>query len=110
MEYFKKVYIKSKDDLPKEKGGYDTELGYIYFNPNNLKIEGKGNRIDNVEWWVDNINWYLLPVSLPEVTDEEIDEMRFATLGVIGHEDIDNAYIDGFKKGAKWMRNKMQGL
>lgn len=69
METFKKVYIKSEEDLPKEDGYYivhssiflDTRDAHFvnYTNDNYPEYDKK--------IWMDNYDWYLQP--LPEQTE-----------------------------------------
>lgn len=65
-EIYKKVYIRSEEDLPKEekeyfvglKGNYDRTIDvYCYYSDNDIAIKQ----------WMDNIDWYLQPI---EITDE----------------------------------------
>jgi hypothetical protein len=73
-QYYRKVEIKSVDDLPKEDGFYIVEFKDseyredVYFNKNAINT------------WLDDYSFYLLPVDhLPEVsktievTDEDIE-------------------------------------
>jgi len=71
-ETYKKVYIRSADDLPKEDGNYiahdkvsNATYPYCKFNNN----EGS-------KFWLQCIDWYLHPIEpLPvPVTDEMIKE------------------------------------
>jgi hypothetical protein len=96
-ELFKKIYIKPEKGLPKKKGSYFCyPLKGIKLIPKNRTY----NALDraNVVFWVDCIDWYLLPVEQP--TDEEIDLK--AKNNWINENNI-SAFIDG----AKWMRDKL---
>lgn len=94
-ELFKKVYIKSGDDLPK------CELGVRHYAHQRI-----GNIIytDVVwTWRTNDIDWYLLPVSLP--SDEEI-EKEFPVTGDENLFELD--YANTMKRdGVKWMRDKL---
>jgi len=64
-ELYKKVYIKSEADLPKEDGVYIAH-SKIFDKVGNWKFKNYEN--DNFpeyckKQWLDNIDWYLLPVS-----------------------------------------------
>jgi len=65
MEYFVKVFIKSEDDLPKKDGVYFVcykrykEGSTHYWNTN----------LARKNTWLTEIDWYLKPVELPEITD-----------------------------------------
>jgi hypothetical protein len=72
-EIYKKVYIKSEADLPKEKGTYIVSLHPVartgnesmttyLFNPNN------NNHINS---WQRDIDWYLQPIEQPKTTTKE---------------------------------------
>jgi len=65
MEYFKKIYIKTKDDLPKEGICYVHEKLYedsilMLFN------FATGHR----RLWVKNIDWYLQLVTEEELQND----------------------------------------
>lgn len=69
-ELFKKVFIESESDLPKEKGIYlfsrRNERFYLYkpFDPESKNSDPQG--------WVNLFDWYLLPVE-STLSDEEIN-------------------------------------
>ncbi len=62
-EYYKKVYIKSESDLPKEEGEYivssNHDKAVEFFFPDNPY---------DISDWVEDIDWYLQPISQPEPT------------------------------------------
>ena len=72
-ELYKKVYIKSESDLPKENGTYFVRIktppftqelsavGYIW-----AKNISKVNR-----FWLDKVDWYLQPIAQPKISAEE---------------------------------------
>jgi len=109
-DYFKKVYIKSEADLPKEEGYYfvgtkantDRKMDLFYWRFTNF-AQGR-------ECWLNDIDWYLLPVSIP--SDEEIEKWAEEESKVEIEEDgevktystcISEFYIEG----AKWMRDEL---
>jgi hypothetical protein len=71
-ETYKKIYIKSESDLPKETGVYfceDKLTGVnitIPFNPN--------SQIDVAEW-MNYITWYLLPTQDDQAIIEKQEEL-----------------------------------
>lgn len=99
---YRKVYIKSEDDLPKESGVYyvgkrDFEKGLFHFDPNG---RGKLQEYD-VSYWIEFVEFYLLPVELP--TEEEIDDK-------FNNSPLNSIHPDRFKsEGAKWLLNKILG-
>ena len=96
MEYFKKVFIKSEEDLPKEMitiFAFSDEAGEGF----DIKV----NPLD--QGCLDNLlmfDWYLLPVELP--TDEEIEKW------IINDANWAKTFINGSIYGAKWMRDKFK--
>lgn len=54
MEAFIKKTINSQDDLPKESGNYFT-------NTYESRLSFMKDDIQNIEWWLDNVIWYLSP-------------------------------------------------
>jgi len=63
MEYYRKVFIKSAEDLPKKSDMYIVGInGEVKDFPIIIDEE-------DAEWSVKNIDWYLLSVELP--SDEE---------------------------------------
>jgi hypothetical protein len=106
-DYFKKVYIKSEDDLPKEAGFYfvnwtpghahNTTMGVVYYDESIKGLWfGKG--------WYD---WHLLPVTLP--SDEEIEaEIHKQCTFRAGDEEYTNSLNERERIiGAKWVRDKL---
>jgi hypothetical protein len=72
-QFYKKVYIHSKDDLPKTEGTYDclysdhVTFGKVVYNNSFASSSDI--------WWINKIDWYLLPIasleSKVEITDED---------------------------------------
>lgn len=97
MEYFKKVLIQSKNDLPKLAGYYFAQ--HIRLGKNNYSFHPDLYKIND---YVEDFDWYLLPVQLP--TDEEIWQYAFERFP--GYRDIPGTITDGcFIEGAKAMRD-----
>ena len=105
MEYYRKVFIKSKEDLPKE-----MITVFTFSDEAGEGFDIKVNPLD--QGCLDNLlmfDWYLLPAELP--TDEEIRAdlaieiiARFSTKTSRGTAIAKNSFIDG----AKWMRDKFK--
>jgi hypothetical protein len=80
-QMFKQVFIKSKDDLPKENGEY-----FVCENKNNTTDPNRGYKEltvaiyfgDNSFHWLLCVDWYLLPVNSSEqYPDTEADGYVF---------------------------------
>jgi len=102
MEYYRKVFIKSEEDLPKERYNY-------YYFVHHVKADNNESAPFNNElkdYWLDHFDWYLQPIEeqpkteLP--TDEEINEEAYCWFSE-GSEA--SSY---WKSGAKWMRDKFK--
>lgn len=106
-ELFKKVYIKSEADLPKEMGDYlvlrKTGYGTLLHFPFEGDVGWKADRYN----WLHNVDWYLLPVSLP--SDEEIEaEIHKQCTFRAGDEEYTNSLNERERIiGAQWMRDKL---
>jgi hypothetical protein len=99
-EIYKKVYIKSKADLPEKSGTYivfvkdDDEINQWSYR--------KDSPNDDDKDWIEYIDWWFQPVK--DITDEEI-EMYFPTL----RENVLVTRNNNLRQeGAKWMKNKMK--
>ena len=60
-ELFKKIYIKSESDLPKEMG-----VGYVACNKE-LLIYNCTYSTHTKNFWLTDINWYLQPIHTAKV-------------------------------------------
>jgi len=69
MEYYKKVYIKSEADLPKENGTYFVKIKTPPFTQELAAVgfiwENDREHING--FWLNKVDWYLLPVPAPEI-------------------------------------------
>jgi hypothetical protein len=77
-ELFKKVYIRSEEDLPKKDGNYIVKDRENY-NPHYLPFVVSKAVINlNKDFWLNNIDWYLLPIAdeqwQEKLTDEQIEK------------------------------------
>ena len=103
MEYYKKVFIKSEDDLPKEEGRYiygwgnidirvNSGTSIVYYDPNDDKEE--------FTEMIESYDWYLLPVEFPtdeEIIDYALDYVRHKSLKPANKGLIKDALIIGAK-------------
>lgn len=103
MEYYKKVFIKSKRDLPQASGEYFVGYKAQHTTATLFYLIGGDRLTDDPQYWIDVIDWYLLPVESPEITDEMIDEWAdktaIETTGKSKHGHIIKAAL---YTGAKW--------
>lgn len=97
MELFKKVYVNSDTDLPKD-GLYiahykmyktDSPAGTILSQYDHLNSHKKQN-------WLERIDWYLQPVSLPDKDAiieklNELNKLRKSYIVFLGEQLSDNA-------------------
>jgi hypothetical protein len=70
--YFKKVFIKSENDLPKVKGRYavgikGTPFHPLYLNANDFDpdvdlTKAKCNAVASKKYWLETFDWYLKPI------------------------------------------------
>lgn len=105
---YKKIEIRSVDDLPKEKGIY---FSFAVDEDENLEPkmvlgEYDPENSECVKEWMKFCKWYLLPVH--EVTDEEIEEyaQRFTLMTTLGDQELLQENLrKGIIYGAKWMRD-----
>jgi hypothetical protein len=76
-EIYKKVYIKSEKDLPKESGLYYAHYRDVFISSDKI-LDNRIGRIiwfdlrPNVTWvnWDTQVEWYLQPITQPN--EEEI--------------------------------------
>ena len=100
MEAFIKVYIKSEDDLPKYGEGEllcQLKSGKIGYYP-----------IGTIRCDYERVDWYLKPVEIPEISDEDVALFVFSCPGNSGSVIIDKTVEIGFKLGAKWYRAELK--
>ena len=107
-ELFKKVYIKTEADLPKESDYYitDRSVNTYYTKDIGFKLSSHGDLV--------HVAWYLQPCppQLREVTFEELDDKAedYASREDANREQfIDGAAYDGFVDGFKWCLEQMKG-
>jgi len=113
-ELYKKVFIRSEADLPKEEGIYFVGIKTALYEPEDVggvgSIESYHFNCDE-DNWLKEIDWYLQPIeplpapvtdaqqSTKEITDEEIENTSIA---------YDEPFRSGFEYGAKWLRDKQK--
>jgi hypothetical protein len=102
MELYKKVYIKSEEDLPK-KGIYITRFGSLIYRNELWKLpDGDRSYLDFTDFKVD---WYLQPIELP--SDEEIENELNKVLPERNNS-FTRGYENGWNECAKWMREQFK--
>jgi hypothetical protein len=97
MELYRKVYIKSEADFPKEDGVYyvacfgsNKDLAWYSFNKSHK---------ENQNFWNRAVDWYL--ILEPEITDADIE----AWAETMYSKTFGSKYIQLLTKGAKAMRD-----
>jgi hypothetical protein len=100
-EFYKKIYIKSEADLPKERQ-------LVFHRNNDGLIKESEFREKYKDEWLSIVDWYLKPVKLDMPTEEEIikkgeDYCMFA--GKDGEPEADQHAFYCFLDGAKWVIN-----
>ena len=96
MELYRKVYIKSEADLPKEEGEYIVSHNY----DKAVEFFCSDNPYD-ISHWLEDIDWYLQPFELDMPTDEEIERECPAYTKLSGE-------CDAWIAGAKFMREEIK--
>ena len=104
-EYYVKVIVRTKADLPKDKGQYfvgrESDNKLLVFN---RFIESDMEFEDSV--WLRNVNWYLLPVEQIKLpSDEEIE-----TQADLKFDNWSNKafWLGGAKWAVDWIKDKMK--
>lgn len=77
MELYRKIYIKSEADLPKEVGSYfvyfkdvgEDIYDWVLTNGEN-PVEEYWNGQFQEDYWINTFDWYLQPI---EITDSDIE-------------------------------------
>ena len=106
-EYFVKVKIESEEDLPKK-------AAWVIVKNKMLIPEAIYFTWDDRKWWLDHIDWYLLPVEQIELpSNEEIDEWAdFCASNSVTNKDslhlIKAASSLGAKWAVKWIKDRIK--
>lgn len=101
MELYRKVEIKSADDLPKEDGNYFVKLKDSRISISVYYWENKEPGFKKV--WLECVDWYLQPFELDLPTEAEIIEMA-------NDEQFDDDCWDApgaIMHGVKWAINEI---
>ncbi len=106
MEYYKKVYIKSEDDLPKEEGEYMCHLKTRCIV---VKPFSNTGGVFSPSWWISRVDWYLQPISLPEITGLSKDEIWSMAYDIYNKASYHDEKIEAFCEGAEYAKRKMKG-
>jgi hypothetical protein len=106
-EMYKKVFIKTEADLPKEEGEYTcrTKLGTLVDIPYSFT-----GGVFTKAWWLMYIKYYYQPYppQLQEVTDEMVMDESYKRYPC-DYGGIPNSHEYSFCAGAEWMREQMKG-
>lgn len=107
MELYRKVEIRSENDLPKKGGDYFVQLKTGYGRILHFPFNGDVGWNIDVHDWIQNVDWYLQPYELDLLTDEEIKnyftkEHFHYEKGRYTKVDKDRIY------GAKWMKEEIK--
>ena len=109
--FYKKVYIHSEDDLPKETGRYWCHEKYVKSQD---LIDSYHYDKDDKDFccdWLNTFDWYLLPVPLP--SDEEIEEMLWEEINIPLSQKDKEFNTDAYKQyqetlyWMRWMRDNI---
>jgi len=112
-ELYKKVFIKSEDDLPKEKGYYFVkkkapDKRSHGFREYDVPIDIRWSNINFAQGkqdWLSNIDWYLQPIEIP--TEEEVNNNACKIYANASNpDDKILAFIDCFEWLLKKLTNK----
>jgi len=95
MELFRKVYIKSKADLPKE-------FKFYVFGFKNSTVRGMNYYRNDDKDILNLVDWYLVPFKLDMPTDQEIKHESLCQTN------LNDLSINGFRKGAEWMGEEIK--
>jgi len=92
-ELYKKVYIKTEADLPKEAGHYvvcknSGEIFRDYMYPKFNDTSPDANM------WLRYISWYLQPIAQPKIDSEEEKEETIPTAFEWHNHDTGHCYVD----------------
>ncbi len=97
---YKKVFINTVDDLPKEDGYYIGESQYSGYDRYYWDSHNK-------PFWLSSINWYLSPVTMPT----EREESKAADEFFLKYEDAPISQLDyfaGFEDGIEWYKQQIE--
>ena len=107
QKHYKKVWIESEKDLPKEDGKYIAHSkiydqiglwGFEKYYTNEFYPDYTKNS------WLHNIDWYLQEVEQPKPTDQDIEKWAGKEL-MKDNSYPGSPYQSGMIKGAKAMRD-----
>ena len=110
MEVYKRVYIKTADDLPPREKDSENSI-IVFIGRNNTPEGGARYAFDTKEWFNDrfeivNPDWYLCPVELP--SEKEIEKaMTISTYIIKPNASPFELLSQGFKNGLNWLLSKL---
>jgi len=103
-EYFVKVKIESEEDLPKK-------AAWVIVKNKMLIPEAIYFTWDDRKWWLDHIDWYLLPEQIELPSDKEICKQAslYSQAFESGYRYIaDTDFTNGAKWAIDWIKDKMK--
>jgi hypothetical protein len=99
-EIYKKVYIQSEVDLPKDANWY-----FIFQSSRGMDVLFYTGDLENKTNWLSKVDWYLLPVELP--SDEKIEKWAdFCADNSVGEFDTKVIIKAALMLGARWTKEK----
>lgn len=102
---YRKVFIHGEEDLPKETGFYIANVKDWGISDRHFLVGDK----DYFKGWIEDIDWYLLPVSLP--TEKEIHEAAYNACVKPsmpnGEPEPEHAFYDAFVQCADWLKRQI---
>jgi hypothetical protein len=105
MEIIRKIYIKSEADLPKEPEKY-----FVKFKNGTRTTANFTSGNVRIEWWLENIDWYLQPDEQPEIimpTMMEAETKAGLLVETILKPTIARHRSEGFLQCYDWFRDEV---
>jgi len=99
---YRKVFIRGEEDLPVKMGDYFVHEK----NRPEWDLNSYFYASDHTPIWMNNIDWYLLPVPLP--SDEEIEKasIEYEQKASCGFA-VKDYICDDFIHGIKWLKSRL---
>ena len=108
-EYYVKVEVKTKADLPKDNGDYFAHrIGYFEISLHTFKIGVPKMHMNHAYypiWWIKNVDWYLLPVQIELPSEVKIYEQADLKFDYWGTRVF---WASGANWAVEWIKDKMK--
>lgn len=105
---YRKVYIRSEDDLPKEAGFYFVNWTPGHAHHTTMAAQYYDESIKGLWFGKGWFDWYLLPVELP--TEKEIVIAESISTYIIKPDASSFELLSqGFRDGVRWLISKLKG-